>query len=178
MVLAGKLSTELGIKAPGAKFFNILSSQLHQVQNICERVHVAKLHEGEDWHHSDSVKHWTYVIGNYFSIFLIYMFLLYLVIFGVIRKDGKVHTCNETLEEIDEENKKITINLFGGDIDQHYKVFKVYIEVIDEVEGSVVVKWTFEYEKTSEDIDPPNGYIDYISKTTKILMIIFSRRQR
>jgi len=37
------------------------------VQNISERVHGAKLHEGEDVHHIDSVKHWTYVIGNYVS---------------------------------------------------------------------------------------------------------------
>lgn len=78
-----------------------------------------------------------------------------------------MHTCNETVEEIDEENKKLTMNLFGGDIDQYYKVFKIYLEVIDKAEGNAVVKWTFEYEKISEDIDPPNGYMDYISKITR-----------
>lgn len=65
MVLAGKLSTELGIKAPASKFYNLFATQLHEVQNHCERVHHTKLQQGEDWHHSDSVKHWKYVIGNF-----------------------------------------------------------------------------------------------------------------
>ncbi|MGR2462573.1 hypothetical protein ACUX4R_27290 [Salmonella enterica] len=65
MVLAGKLSTEIGIKAPAAKFYDLFAKQLHDVQNHCERVHHTKLHEGEDWHEVGSaLKHWTYVIGN------------------------------------------------------------------------------------------------------------------
>lgn len=64
MVLAGKLITELGIKSPASKFFKLYASQLHHLQNICERVHGAKMLQGEHWHHSDSVKRWTYVIGN------------------------------------------------------------------------------------------------------------------
>jgi len=67
MVLCGKLSTEIGIKTPADKFYNLFVTELHEVQNLCERVHHTKLHEGEDWHHTDSVKHWTYVIGNYVS---------------------------------------------------------------------------------------------------------------
>jgi hypothetical protein len=55
MVLAGKLSTELGIKTPVDKFFKLYASELHEVQNISERILHAKLHEGEDWHHTDSV---------------------------------------------------------------------------------------------------------------------------
>jgi hypothetical protein len=64
MVLAGKLSTELGIKTPTDRFFKLFSSELHEMQNICERVHATKLHEGEDWHDTETIKHWTYVIGN------------------------------------------------------------------------------------------------------------------
>jgi len=67
MVLAGKISTEIGVKASSAKFFKLFSSELHHVQNLCERVHETKLHQGDDWHGSDSVKQWTYVIGNYDS---------------------------------------------------------------------------------------------------------------
>lgn len=67
MVLVGKLITELGIKAPGEKFFKQYASELHEVHNVCERVHHGKLHEGEHWHHNDSVKHWTFVIGKYVS---------------------------------------------------------------------------------------------------------------
>ncbi|XP_012574302.1 MLP-like protein 43 [Cicer arietinum] len=143
MVLAGKISTEVGVRASADKFFHLFSKKLHDVQNHCERVHETILHEGDDWHVSDSVKQWTYVI------------------------DGKVHTCKESVEEIDEENKKLTFKLFGGDIDEHYKIFKLIIEVIDKADGSASVKWTIEYEKIHEDYDPPNGYMDYFAKCTK-----------
>ncbi|KAK2407614.1 MLP protein [Trifolium repens] len=142
MVLAGKLITELGIKTPAEKFFKLFSSELHEVQNACERIHHTKLHEGEDWHDTDSVKHWTYVI------------------------DGEVHTCYDSLEEVDEQNKKLIFKLFGGDIDKHYKVFKLIIEVIDKGDHAGV-KWTVEYEKLNEDIDAPNGWMDYLSKCTR-----------
>ena len=65
MALTGKLSTEIVVQAPAAKFFGLFAKQLHHVQNLYERVHGAKLHEGHDWHSiGGSVKHWTYVIGN------------------------------------------------------------------------------------------------------------------
>ncbi|CAL5196482.1 unnamed protein product [Lathyrus oleraceus] len=142
MVLAGKLITELGIKTPADKFYKLFASELHEVQNYCERVHHTKLHEGEDWHHSDTVKHWTYVI------------------------DGEVHTCNESIEEVDDENKKITYKLFGGDID-NYTVFKLILEVINKADGTAAVKWTIDYVKINEDVDTPNGWMDYLSKSTR-----------
>ncbi|CAI8607068.1 unnamed protein product [Vicia faba] len=143
MVLLGKLSTELGIKASADKFFNYFVTQLHEMQNHCERVHHTKLHEGEDWHDTDTVKHWTYVI------------------------DGEVHTCYESFEEVDKQNKKSTWKLFGGDINKHYKNFKLILQVIDKPDGTAVAKWTVEYEKINEDIDPPNGWMNYLSKCTK-----------
>ncbi|PNX56894.1 MLP-like protein, partial [Trifolium pratense] len=81
--------------------------------------------------------------------------------------DGKVHTCYESIEEVDEQNKKTIFKLFGGDIDEHYKVFKLILEVIDKSDGSAAAKWTVEYEKINEDIDPPNGWMDYLSKCTR-----------
>ena len=80
--------------------------------------------------------------------------------------DGKVHTCHESIE-VDEQNKKITFKLFGGDIDEHYKVFNLIIEVIDKGDGSGAAKWTVEYEKINEDIDPPNGWMDLLGKVTR-----------
>ncbi|XP_058766258.1 MLP-like protein 34 [Vicia villosa] len=142
MVLAGKLITELGIKTPADKFFKLFASELHEVQNICERIHHTKLHEGEDWHHSDTVKHWTYVI------------------------DGEIHTCNESIEEVDDENKKITYKLFGGDID-NFTVFKLILEVINKADGTAAVKWTIDYVKINEGVDTPNGWMDYLSKSTR-----------
>jgi len=67
MTLAGKITSEIGVHATAAKWFNLFSTQLHHVQNLSDRVHGTKLHRGEDWHHTDSIKHWTYTIGNEIS---------------------------------------------------------------------------------------------------------------
>ncbi|WJX93171.1 hypothetical protein P8452_74731 [Trifolium repens] len=143
MVLAGKLSTEVGIKTSGDKFFKLFASEIHELQNICGSVHETKLHEGEEWHHSDSVKHWTHIL------------------------DGKVQTCHESFEEIDEKNKKIVHKIFGPDIDKDYKIFKLIIEVFDKDDGGANVKWTAEYEKINEDINSPYGWLEYVGKCTR-----------
>jgi len=64
MSLTGKISIEIGVHATATKLFNILATQLHHVQNLTDRVHGAKLHHGEDWHHNESIKQWTSTIGN------------------------------------------------------------------------------------------------------------------
>ncbi|RYQ95094.1 hypothetical protein HN873_064411 [Arachis hypogaea] len=139
MALSGKFSTEIVIHAPAGKFFNFVSKSLHQYQNVCERVHHTKLHQGEDWHSiGDSIKHWTYVI------------------------DGKITTCKETIESVDEKNKTIKFNLFDGDISQQYKVLKVIAQEIDNSNGSVSAKYSLEYEKIND-----NGYLEFYDKSTK-----------
>ncbi|XP_015936926.1 MLP-like protein 34 [Arachis duranensis] len=143
MALTGKLSIEIGIHAPAAKFFHLMTKQLHHVQNVCERVHGAKLHEGDEWHSvGGSVKHWTYVI------------------------DGKVTTCKETIESMDEQNLSATYKLYDGDVSQHYKDFKLSFQVIDKENGGATVKWTIEYEKINNDVEAPYGYIEYLDKCT------------
>jgi len=64
MTLAGKISTEVGVHSTAEKWYNLVTTQHHQVQHLAERVHATKLHQGEDWHHNETIKHWTYVIGN------------------------------------------------------------------------------------------------------------------
>ncbi|XP_058756926.1 MLP-like protein 34, partial [Vicia villosa] len=80
--------------------------------------------------------------------------------------DGEIHTCNESIEEVDDENKKITYKLFGGDID-NFTVFKLILEVINKADGTAAVKWTIDYVKINEDVDTPNGWMDYLSKSTR-----------
>ncbi|XP_061357305.1 MLP-like protein 31 isoform X2 [Gastrolobium bilobum] len=116
MALTGKITTEFGIKTPAAKFFNLFSKQLHHVQNITDRIHGGKVIQGDDWHGPDSVKHWSYTIG---------------------------------------------------DIDQHYKIFKLNLQVIDKSGGGSTVKWTIEYEKINDNVEPPYGYLDHLTKLTK-----------
>ncbi|TKY73101.1 MLP protein 43 [Spatholobus suberectus] len=143
MALTGKITTELGIHTPAAKFFNLFAKQLHHVKNVTDRIHDGKVHHGDDWHSSESVKHWSYTI------------------------DGKVVTCKENIEVLDEENKSMTFNLFEGDVEQHYKILKVSLQVVDKEDGGAIAKWTIEYEKINENVEPPHGYLDYLTKLTK-----------
>ncbi|MED6107761.1 hypothetical protein PIB30_017253 [Stylosanthes scabra] len=144
MAICGKISVEVAIKVEASKFFHILAKELHNIQNICERVHGANLHEGDDWHHPDSVKHWTCLI------------------------DGKAITCKEKIEAIDEEKKSLSYKLFDGDVGLNYKVFKVNVQVTEtnNNEGALV-KWSVEYEKINEDVKTPYAYLEYYEKGTK-----------
>ncbi|CAL0323175.1 unnamed protein product [Lupinus luteus] len=142
MALTGKLSTEIPIKASPSKWFHLFANKLYDVQNHAERLHHTKLHEGEDWHHKDTIKHWTYEI------------------------DGKVLTCKEKIEAVDEEKKTITYTLFDGNISPHYKVFKFIFHVIEKEDGSAYVNWTLEYEKIDDSVEPPYGYVEYLTKSS------------
>lgn len=143
MVLKGKVVTELEIRSPAAKFFNAYAKQLHNMPNIVDKVHDIKLHEGDDWHDIGAVKSWTFTT------------------------DGKVVTYKEKIEAIDDENKSISFNLFGEEIDKDYKKFKVHFQVIDKEEGGAVTVWTIEYEKLNEDITPPYHLLDILTVATK-----------
>jgi len=69
--LSGKISTELPVHATAEKWFHIMTKKLHHIQHVAGKIHGAKLHEGDDWHVNDSVKHWTYTLGKYvYSLFL------------------------------------------------------------------------------------------------------------
>lgn len=67
MVLKGKMVTELGIRSPAVKFFNVFAKQLHNLQDIVDKVHDGKLHEG-DWHDIGSVMSWGLTTGIYTSV--------------------------------------------------------------------------------------------------------------
>ena len=64
MILSGKISTELPVHSTADKWFHTLTNRLHHIQHVAGKVHGAKLHEGDDWHANDSVKHWTFTLGN------------------------------------------------------------------------------------------------------------------
>ncbi|WVZ03748.1 hypothetical protein V8G54_024554 [Vigna mungo] len=138
MTLFGKIITEIGVHATAEKWFNLFATQLHEVQNRTDRVLGTSLHHGEDWHHNESIKHWTYVIGY-----------------------------NESIESVDEEKKTITFKIFGEDIEPRFKVFKVIFEAIDKENGGGIIKWTIEYERLGEEVDPPFGYVEYVHKCTR-----------
>ncbi|XP_047174526.1 kirola-like [Vigna umbellata] len=142
MTLAGKISIEIGVHATAAKWFTLYTTKLYHVQNLADRIHGVKLHHGHDWHHNESIKQWTYTI------------------------EGKVITCHESVESVDEANKRIIYKLFNGDIDHQFKIFKLIFQAI-EGDGSAVIKWTIEYERVDEEVDPPYGYIECLHKCTR-----------
>ncbi|KAL3034193.1 hypothetical protein AAZX31_02G179900 [Glycine max] len=78
MVLKGKVVSELVIRSPAVKFFSVFAKQLHNLQDIVDKVHDGKLHEG-DWHDIGSVMSWG------------------------LTTEGKVHTFKESIEAIDEQ---------------------------------------------------------------------------
>ncbi|XP_020962902.1 MLP-like protein 34 isoform X3 [Arachis ipaensis] len=125
MAICGKISVEFAIQIPTSKFFHILAKEFHNIQNICERVHGANLHE-----------------------------------------DGKVITCKEKIEAIDEEKKLIKYSIFDGEIGQNYKLFKSNVQVTETNNESASVKWTIEYEKINEDVKTPYGYLEFLEKGT------------
>ena len=67
MVLKGKVVSELVIRSPAVKFFNVFAKQLHNLQDIVDKVHDGKLHEG-DWHDIGSVMSWGLTTGIYTSV--------------------------------------------------------------------------------------------------------------
>ncbi|BAT89683.1 hypothetical protein LR48_Vigan08g058500 [Vigna angularis] len=142
MTLAGKISIEIGVHATAAKWFTLYTRKLYHVQNLTDRIHGVKLHHGHDWHLNESIKQWTYTI------------------------EGKVIRCHESVESVDEANKRIIYKLFNGDIDHQFKIFKLIFQAI-EGDGSAVIKWTIEYERVDEEVDPPYGYIECLHKCTR-----------
>ncbi|XP_047174651.1 MLP-like protein 43 [Vigna umbellata] len=143
MSLAGKLSIEIGVHGSAAKWFNLLATQLHHVQNLTDQVHETKLHHGEDWHHNESIKQWTSTI------------------------DGKATKYHESIESTDEDNKTITYKIFGEDLEHKFKVFKLIFQAIHKDEGGVVIKWIIEYETKSEEFDPPFGFLEFVYKGSR-----------
>jgi len=96
-----------------------------------------------------------------------YSFLgLFLIVFDWLRKtDGKVNTCQESAE-YDEANKKVIFKLFGGDVAKEYKFINLIFEVSDKENGGANIKWTVDYERLSDQVHPPYGYIEYLYKCT------------
>ncbi|KAF7827616.1 MLP-like protein 28 [Senna tora] len=73
--------------------------------------------------------------------------------------DGKACVAKEVIEAIDPEKNLITFKLVEGDILEHYKTFKVTIQVNPKEKGCVA-HWTFEYEKLHGQIPNPHSLME------------------
>jgi len=80
---------------------------------------------------------------------------------------GETFSCLETIESVDEQKKTIVFKLFGEAMDDKYKEYKLTFEAIEKDGGSAAIKWSVKYEKVSEDIRPPYGYLEFYDHVTK-----------
>ncbi|KAJ7942981.1 MLP-like protein 28 [Quillaja saponaria] len=142
MALQGKVETEVEIKVPADKFYNIWSKQAHHVPtaspNNVEAVHV---HEG-DWETEGSIKVWKYNI------------------------DGRPEEVKEKVV-LNDEDKSVTMIGLEGHAMQEYKTINVVLHANPKGEGSSLVKVRIEYEKIKEDIPTPNNYLNFFVNLTK-----------
>ncbi|CAJ1949569.1 unnamed protein product [Sphenostylis stenocarpa] len=146
MYLKGEVTTAIEIQTPAAKFFNFLLNQLHEIQNITERVHEIKDVQLQGFGHAiGSVRSWTFTL------------------------DGKVAVCKDRIEAIDEQKKAMTYKLFDGEVSQSFKMLRIFLQVTDREGGDVgaVVKWTYAYQKLNDKVPPPYAYLDFITKVTE-----------
>ena len=76
-------------------------------------------------------------------------------------------TVKTVIEAIDEEKKTITFNAIEGDVLVPYKSFRATLQVDTSGDDEHLVKWTFDYEKQSEDIGEPISYLKWFIDVTK-----------
>ncbi|KAJ4709990.1 MLP protein [Melia azedarach] len=141
-MVAGHLEIEFEIKAPAAAVHDVFSCRPHHFSNISPaHIQGCDLHEGE-WGKSGTVVCWNYM------------------------HDGVPEVAKEIIEEIDDEKNLTTFKVIEGHLLEKYKNFHITVQAIQKEEGSLV-KWTFKYEKQSEDVPDPQGIVRLANNMTK-----------
>ncbi|XP_030958864.1 MLP-like protein 28 [Quercus robur] len=142
MALKYKLGTEVEIKSPPEKYYNIFKGQAFHVPNaVPDHIQGVDVHEG-DWETHGSVKIWKYTM------------------------EGKSDLVFKEKVEYDDENRSATLIAIDGDVMQEYKSFKGTYQVVPKGTGSLA-KLTIEYEKLSDDVPAPDKYITLMVNVTK-----------
>ncbi|XP_028759007.1 MLP-like protein 43 [Neltuma alba] len=139
---AGKLETDVHIKATAEQFHDVFCSRTHHIANVCpEKVQGVEIHEGE-WGSQGSIIFWNYV------------------------HDGKKCVAKELVEHIDKENNKITFKVLEGDLMEDYKTFRITIQVFPQEKGSVV-HWIMDYEKLKNHSPDPHSLLQLAIDVSK-----------
>lgn len=77
---------------------------------------------------------------------------------------GKTMSVTVKTEEINDEEKSLTMRVVGGDILQLYSSFATKINVTDGF-----VNWTLEFEKINDSAPNPENYAKLDTQITKLL---------
>ncbi|CAN6549609.1 unnamed protein product [Malus baccata var. baccata] len=143
MVLHGKIGTEIEIKAPADKLYNMFKSA-HLIPSI-SNTHIkgVDVHEG-DWETHGSVKIWKYELGDHVGIF-------------------------KEQVELDDENKAATLKGLEGEVFKYYKSFKGVYKFTQKDEGTCIANLWIEYEKLNENVEAPDRYVGLMVKLVQDL---------
>lgn len=76
---------------------------------------------------------------------------------------GAITFTKEKIEEVDEANKMVAYSILDGDLQKYYKNFKASLKVSGKEDGSLV-KWSCDFEKSSDEIPDPNFIKDFAVK--------------
>ncbi|KAL2482435.1 MLP-like protein [Forsythia ovata] len=79
-----------------------------------------------------------------------------------------ITTTKEKIEVVDEEKKSVCYASIDGDLLKYYKNFKAHLVITPNGDGSLV-KWSCEYDKTSEEVPNPHLIRDFAVKNFKDL---------
>ncbi|KAL2482004.1 MLP-like protein [Forsythia ovata] len=79
-----------------------------------------------------------------------------------------ITTAKEKIEVVDEEKKSVCYASIDGDLLKYYKNFKAHLVITPKGDGSLV-KWSCEYDKTSEEVPNPHLIRDFAVKNFKDL---------
>ncbi|GLT36903.1 hypothetical protein SLA2020_112500 [Shorea laevis] len=142
MSLAGKLETDVELKASAQQFHEVLCSRPHHISNVSpSKIQGVQLHQGE-WGKEGSVIIWNYV------------------------SDGKAKVLKEQVEKIDPVKNSVTYKVIEGDVLNEYKSFKITIQVTPKGTGSVS-HWTYEYEKLHPGISHPEKFLQFATELSR-----------
>ncbi|KAH9604966.1 hypothetical protein KSS87_001783 [Heliosperma pusillum] len=140
-----KAEGQIEIKSHADKFFELWTRKSHLISEWCpEKYPKIELHEGSFHHSLGAVTTWHFIaLGHHDFV-------------------------KTKVAEIDEKNKFVIYNYFEGQgvLRSDYKSLKSKIQVIPKAEGCIV-KWTFEYEKKSDDVPDAIIYVHFLLDCAK-----------
>ncbi|KAA3482943.1 MLP-like protein 423 [Gossypium australe] len=88
-----------------------------------------------------------------------------------------VKVSKERIESVDEAENKYVYSIIDGDLLKYYKTFIGKVIVVPKGESSLV-KWSYEFEKASEEIPDPSVIKEFAVITLRRSMTIFTVRLR
>ncbi|KAF8083018.1 hypothetical protein N665_0795s0015 [Sinapis alba] len=134
------LDLEIQVNMTADRFFN---SFKNKEGNFTDKTEAVSVHR-DDLNSNSSIQIWNFIV------------------------DGKMEQIKEKIE-VDEENKSVSFIAMEGDVLEHYKSYKITLDVVPRGDGVCIAKWKWEYEKLNDDVPPPTKYIAFVADYTRDL---------